>query len=90
MKSTSKKSHLRVDQAVSDSLNSAARFLCVVMALEIHVAHKGFPVVKDSIGTHQVAQCLMIFRGSVSVNSTNSLYSSFHLEQKSNIKYTIV
>ena len=90
MKSRSKQSHFWVGQPVSDSLNSAVRFLCVVKALEIHVAHKGFPVVQDSTGTHQVAQCLMIFWGSVSVNSTNSLYSYFHLEQKSNIKYTIV
>ena len=51
MKSRNKKSRLWVGQPVSDSLNSAARFLYIVMALEIA--------------------------------------SSFHLEQKPNIKYTI-
>ena len=40
MKSRSKKSHFWVGQSVSDSLNSAVRFLCVVEALEIHVADR--------------------------------------------------
>ena len=53
MKSKNKTSHLWVGQLVSDTLNSAARFRYVVMALEIASFSLGIQI------KHKIHNCLV-------------------------------